>query len=172
MSATRQAIIVFGLVIVGLLSGCRSKDKSKAKPAATTTAQQGKGAPPSSESDLSGKWSFKIENPSVKGPCPAGKNEQGSVEIEKAREGYALVYLMGRTCQPKSMCDFKGKLEGKVLSLSNRDTVDSEGGVVSNTLELTLSSSKSMKGVGQSHYQHPQGMRCDWRYDVTLTRAE
>lgn len=156
--------------------GCQNEKKAAPKPGATaakSSAAQATAKPDEPESpDLAGTYDYAIENQTVTGQCPVGKEDSGKLEIKKSPKGYTLVFLTGRTCQPQSMCTFEGQLKGKTLSLANGDQVDDEGGKAKNALELERSSPTTLKGKGTSEYQHPQGFRCGWKYEVTLTRAK
>ncbi len=117
-----------------------------------------------------GSWNYEASMPSVKGMCPAGNPASGTCSLTKGGDGYTLVFLSGRVCKPASMCTFKGTLSGNELVLSNTDTVDKEGGTVTNALRLTVYTNGHLSGEGSSRYIHPEGFECQWSHGLTLTR--
>lgn len=120
--------------------------------------------------NISGTWNYEASMPSVKGMCPAGGPASGTCSLTKGGSGYTLVFLSGRVCKPASMCTFKGTLSGNELVLSNTDTVDKEGGSVTNALRLTVYTNGHLSGEGSSRYVHPEGFECQWSHGLTLTR--
>jgi hypothetical protein len=121
--------------------------------------------------DLSGSWSYSTSKSWNKGPCPAGREAKGTIKISVTKKKtFTLVFESGRVCKPKSMCTFKGKVKGNKYVGSNKATVDTEGGKVTNTITLTATSEKAAKGSGTSKYVHPGGMTCRWGSDITLKK--
>lgn len=128
---------------------------------------------PAAAQDLSGSWSYATSKSWHKGPCPAGAEAKGTIKIEVTKKkSFTLVFESGRICRPKSMCTFTGEVKGKRYVGSNKATVDTEGGKVTNTITLTATSAKAAKGSGTSKYVHPGGMTCRWGSDITLTKKK
>jgi hypothetical protein len=124
------------------------------------------------EIDLNGVWEFATGN--HQGGCPfagPGFPMGGLMEITQAEGAIAMQIVSGAVCDPASMCAFTGEIADGDLILMNHDTVDEEGGTVTNTLHLVLQSPDFGQGVGGALYNHPK-MQCIWNWDIFFHRPE
>jgi hypothetical protein len=124
---------------------------------------------PAAEIDISGDYNFILEESSISGPCPLGKDGQGSLKIAKSGAGYTLGYLTGMVCNPPQVCVLSGTCTGDNCVFVTTVTVDDEGGTVTNTANLTFEKNHAV-GNGSCVYKHPGGMQCTWTYLLTLTK--
>jgi hypothetical protein len=120
--------------------------------------------------NITGTWNYTASASVVTGVCPPGGPASGTCTITKSGDSYTLKILSGRVCKPASMCTFTGQLSGNSLTLSNKDTVDSERGTATNALGLTVVSNEFIDGRSSSRYLHPQGYECQWNNTMTLDR--
>lgn len=120
--------------------------------------------------NITGTWNYISSAPAVTGPCPSGGPALGTAVISKSGDTYTLKIASGRTCNPASMCVFSGQLSGNTLTLSNTDTVDSDGGTATNALGLLVVNNEFIDGRSSSRYVHPEGGQCQWSNTITLDR--
>ncbi len=121
--------------------------------------------------DLSGVWTFTLENVLVSGPCPPNPPvEKGTATISQSGTSFSLTFGGGASCSPPSACVFNdGVVSGAAYTISNHGAADNEGGTYSNTLTFTAISAKLAKGGTTSDYIHPDG-QCHWTGNLTLSR--
>ena len=122
--------------------------------------------------DLNGVWEFSTSNHT--GGCPGsgpGFPMAGLIEISQSGAGIAMQVVSGAICDPASMCSYGGQIAQGDLILWNSDTVDDEGGKVTNTLHLIFANNSLAQGVGGSLYVHPK-MSCAWNWDMMIHRPE
>lgn len=122
--------------------------------------------------DLNGTWEFATSN--HQGGCPgsgAGFAMAGLMEIAQADTAISMQIVSGAVCDPASMCSFTGEIADGDLILWNSDTVDDEGGKVTNTLHLVFQNDSLAQGVGGSLYVHPK-MSCTWGWNMMAHRPE
>lgn len=115
--------------------------------------------------NITGTWHYEMI--SSGGPPAAG-----TCSLTGGKGGYTLVLQSGAVCKPKSMCTFTGELTGNTLILSNTDTVDNEGGSVTNAMRLFVQSNEFIHGNGSSRYVHPEGYQKHWTETMTMTRGK
>ncbi len=115
--------------------------------------------------NITGTWHYEMI--SSGGPPAAG-----TCSLTGSKGGYTLVLQSGAVCKPKSMCTFTGELTGNTLILSNTDTVDNEGGSVTNAMRLFVQSNELITGNGSSRYVHPEGYQKHWTETMTMTRKK
>ena len=148
-------VLVFGLLMVHFLAFAQD---------GIPTVPLGKSIDPKLI-NITGTW--KYEMVSSGGPPAAG-----TCSITGGKGGYTLVLQSGAVCKPKSMCTITGQLTGNTLILSNTDTVDDEGGSVTNAMNLTVHSNELITGNGSSRYVHPEGFQRHWTETMTMTRKK
>ena len=122
--------------------------------------------------DLNGVWEYATSN--HQGGCPgssAGLPMAGLMEITQDAAGIAMELVSGATCKPASLCRFTGEIADGNLVLWNSDTVDDEGGKVTNTLTISFISDFTGQGTGGALYVHPD-MACGWSWQIFLHRPE
>ncbi|WP_417809865.1 hypothetical protein [Thioclava sp.] len=95
----------------------------------------------------------------------------GLMEITQANGAISMQIVSGAVCEPASMCSFTGEIAQGDLILWNHDTVDDEGGEVTNTLHLVFQNASLINGVGGAYYNHPK-MKCIWNWDIFAHRPE
>lgn len=121
--------------------------------------------------DLTGSWMYSTFGHRAAGMCPAGSPTAGTAVIEQAGDAFTLRLTSGSVCRPASMCVFSGTVTGAVYSGSNSDTVDDEGGRVTNELVFTADSPKIAGGTVSATYVIDD-FSCSWSYSIRLTREE
>ncbi|MDU8926945.1 hypothetical protein RXV86_06075 [Alisedimentitalea sp. MJ-SS2] len=122
--------------------------------------------------DLNGVWEFATSNHT--GGCPGsgpGFAMAGLMEIAQSGGVISMEVVSGAACDPASMCSFTGEIAEGDLILWNSDTVDDEGGKVTNTLHLVFQNNSLAQGVGGSLYVHPK-MSCTWGWSMLVHRPE
>ena len=120
--------------------------------------------------DPTGVWKVTRSNSKSAGPCPMGGDGRGELTIEKAAGGLTLTYGEGMTCRPADVCRLTGSQTGGTYTFATTVRVDGEGGEVTNSAELEFTSAAAGTGRGSSKYSHPEGFRCTWTFDITLSR--
>ena len=90
--------------------------------------------------DISGSWNYSTSNHKVQGRCPVGTPMSGTLMISLGADGLGLQVMSGATCRPASMCSYTGEIvSGNALFSS----VDDEGGMASNAMNIHFSSEES-----------------------------
>lgn len=159
-------------VLFAAACGNRAAPPAEPGPEAATPAPAPEAAAPAEVfvGDLSGTWKYTTSNRHVMGMCPAGADTSGTSEVKEADGKLTFAFVSGQTCQPASMCSYAGTVADGHYTVGNSDTVDDEGGKVTNALQFAAISATAAKGTGTSTYTHPGGMQCTWSYDIQLTK--
>ena len=119
--------------------------------------------------DPVGRYDFTLTDSRIKGTCPMGQDNSGSLSIVKTAGGYALTYVQGMVCSPPKVCHLPGQCRGNECTFSTTVPVDNEGGKVTNSAKLRFEG-RGATGRGRSVYRHPSGYQCTWDYKITMTR--
>ena len=112
------------------------------------------------KTDLNGIWNYKTND-----------GKAGTVEITHKEKDIALVVTSGAKCKPIAVCSYTGTLDGNVATVSNNVIVDKDGGKVTSTMVLNISTEKStILGSSTHHYVHPSGHKMHWNLEYTMIK--
>ncbi len=124
--------------------------------------------------DINGLWDFKTFNYTVTGTCPPGNPTSGTVSFTNGANSSSvtMVFLSGMTCNPQEACIYRGGYQSEKNVVVSNNLVDSNGGLVTNSISITWTSPTSAYGTGASVYNFANGVSCTWHYDLTLTKHD
>jgi hypothetical protein len=116
-----------------------------------------------------GTWNYSTSNHWAKGPVPAGKPSQGSVEITQSAGQFKMEFKSGMVFNPPQLKYFTGEKKGKDYVFSNSAKVDNEGGIAKNNCTLKIISNNHFKGKSFSEYSQ-SGIAFSWGFDIELKK--
>ncbi len=124
----------------------------------------------SSASDISGIWQFSTAQPWATGDagCTPGANTSGTCLITQIGNNFTLEFLTGWTCDPPFTCTYNGTVSDDRYVGTNSGVADTDGGVVTNSIDFSVVSANSLSGESTSQYDI-DGYQCRWGYDFSMT---